>query len=151
MADSNLTYLGPAEETRKAPPAHRAWRKRLPLGFIIVVAVPTMVGAIYYGMIASPRYVSESRVVVRSASSTQPSGLGLALQGVGISSGMNDTFAVHEYLDSRDSLQVLETRYNLKAMLGRPNVDWFSQSPRPWEGTSDEALYKSFKRFLTIG
>lgn len=151
MADTNLTYLGAAEEPRATPPAKRSWRKRLPLGFLIVVAAPSLMGAIYYGLIASPRYVSESRFVVRSANPSQPSGLGLALQGVGISSGMNDAFTVHEYLDSRDSLKVLQTRYNLKAMLGRPDVDWFSRSPRPWEGASDEALYKSFKRFLTVG
>ena len=81
----------------------------------------------------------------------QPTGLGLALQGVGLSSGMNDAFAVHEYLDSRDSLKILQARYNLKAMLTRPNIDWFSRTPRPWEGTSDEALYKGFKRLLTVG
>ena len=151
MADSNLTYLGAAEEPRVAARDKRSWRKRLPLGFLIVVGIPTLVGGIYYGLIASPRYVSESHFVVRSASSAQPTGLGLALQGVGISSGMNDAFAVHEYLASRDSLKTLQGRFNLKAMLARPDIDWFSRAQRPWEGTSEEALYKGFKRFLTIG
>ena len=64
--------------------------RRLPLGFLIIVGLPTLVGALYYGVIASPRYVSESHFVVRSAGSAQPSGLGLALQGVGLSAGMND-------------------------------------------------------------
>lgn len=151
MADTNLTYLGAAEEPRIAPAPKRSWRKRLPLGFLIVVGIPTLVGGIYYGLIASPRYVSESHFVVRSASSAQPTGLGIALQGVGLSTGMNDAFAVHEYLDSRDSLKVLQTHHNLKAMLTGPKVDWFSRTPRPWEGTSEEALYKGFKRYLTVG
>lgn len=151
MADTNLTYLGAAEEPRTAPKAKRSWRRRLPLGFLVVVGIPSLVGGIYYGLIASPRYVSESYFVVRSANSSQPTGLGLALQGVGLSSGMNDAFAVHEYLDSRDSLKVLQTRFNLKAMLTGPKVDWFSRTPRPWEGNSEEALYKGFKRNLTVG
>ena len=151
MADTNLTYLGAAEEPRIAPKAKPSWRKRLPLGFLIVVGIPSLVAGVYYGLIASPRYVSESHFVVRSANSAQPTGLGIALQGVGLSTGMNDAFAVHEYLDSRDSLKVLQTRFNLKAMLTGPKVDWFSRTPRPWEGTSEEALYKGFKRYLTVG
>ncbi|HEY1074026.1 chain-length determining protein [Brevundimonas sp.] len=151
MADTNLTYIGAADEPRAARPAKRSWRKRLPLGFLIVVGIPTLVGGIYYGLLASPRYVSESHFVVRSASSTQPTGLGIALQGVGLSSGMNDAFAVHEYMTSRDSLKTLQSRFNLKAMLARPGTDWFSRSPRPWEGQSEETLYKGFQRFLTVG
>ncbi|MGO4410925.1 MULTISPECIES: chain-length determining protein [unclassified Brevundimonas] len=151
MADTNLTYLGAADEPHAARPAKRSWRKRLPLGFLIVVGIPTLVSGIYYGLIASPRYVSESHFVVRSASSNQPTGLGIALQGVGISSGMNDAFAVHEYMASRDSVKALQSRFNLKAMLDGSKIDWFSRSPRPWEGKSEEALYKGFKRFLTVG
>lgn len=151
MADTNLTYIGAADEPRVVRPAKPSWRKRLPLGFLIVVGLPTLVGGIYYGLIASPRYISESHFVVRSASSSQPTGLGIALQGVGLSSGMNDAFAVHEYMTSRDSLKTLQSRFNLKAMLARPGADWFSRSPRPWEGQSEEALYKGFQRFLTVG
>lgn len=151
MADTNLTYIGAADEPRAARPAKRSWRRRLPLGFLIVVGIPTLVGGIYYGLIASPRYVSESHFVVRSASSSQPTGLGIALQGVGLSSGMNDAFAVHEYMASRDSLKTLQSRFNLKAMLAKPGTDWFSRSPRPWEGKSEETLYKGFQRFLTVG
>lgn len=151
MADTDLTYIGAAEEPRAVRPVKRSWLKRLPLGFLIVVGVPTLLGGFYYGLIASPRYVSESHFVVRSASSNQPTGLGLALQGVGISSGMNDAFAVHEYMTSRDSVKALQARFNLKDMFARPGVDWFSRTPRPWEGRSDEALYKGFQRFLTVG
>lgn len=149
MADTKLTYLGaPEEAARSAAPSQV---RRLPLGFLITVGLPTLVGALYYGVIASPRYVSESHFVVRSAGSAQPSGLGLALQGVGLSAGLNDAFAVHEYLNSRDSLKALQTRFDLKSMLSPPNVDWFSRARPPWEGQSEEALYKGFQRKLTVG
>lgn len=149
MADTKLTYLGaPEESVRSSAPS--LWR-RLPLGFLVVVGIPTLAGALYYGAIASPRYVSEARFVVRSAGSVQPSGFGLALQGVGISTGMTDSFAVHEYLNSRDSVKALQARFNLKRMLAPPNADWLSRVHRPWEGQSDEALYRGFKRRLTVG
>lgn len=150
MADTKLTYLGAPEE----PLAHTAKRspwQRLPLGFLVVVGLPTLVGALYYGVIASPRYVSESHFVVRSAGSLQPTGLGLALQGVGFSAGTSDTFAVHEYLSSRDSLKALQARFNIKAMLSPPTADWFSRARRPWDGPTEETLYNGFQRNLTVG
>lgn len=151
MSDTNLTYIGAADDTRAPSPAKRSWRKRLPLGFLIVVGAPTILATIYYGLIASPRYTSESHFVVRSASSIQPTGIGLALQGIGISSGMNDTFAVHEYMTSRDSLTELQDRFNLSAMLNAPSVDWLSRASRPWERMSQETLHKGFQNFLTVG
>lgn len=151
MADTNLTFIGAAEEPRASRPAKRSWRRRVPLGFLVVVVAPTVLGAIYYGLIASPRYTSESHFVVRSASASQPTGLGLALQGVGLSAGTSDAFAVHEYMTSRDSLKTLQSRFNLKAMLAPPGADWFSRAPRPWESNGDETLYKGFQRFLTVG
>ena len=60
----------------------KRWR-RVPLAFLVVVALPTLVTAIYFLLIASPRYVSEARFIVRAASHEQPSTLGVALQGVG--------------------------------------------------------------------
>ncbi len=150
MADTKLTYLGAPEEPLARPAVQAPWR-RLPIGFMTVVGLPTLIGALYFGVIASPRYVSESHFVVRSAGSVQPSGLGLALQGVGLAAGMNDAFAVHEYLSSRDSLKWLQTRFNLKAILSPSSADWFSRASRPWEGSSDEALYKGFQRNLTVG
>jgi len=149
MAETKLTYLGAPEEPARSKAPSLA--RRLPLGFLVVVGLPTLVGALYYGVIASPRYVSESRFVVRSAGSVQPSGLGLALQGVGLSAGMSDAFAVHEYLNSRDSMKALQARFNLKSMLSPPKADWLSRAPRPWEGQSEESLYKGFKRNLTVG
>lgn len=150
MADTKLTYIGAPDESLGRPAAPPRWR-RLPLGFLTVVGLPTLVGALYFGVIASPRYVSESHFVVRSAGSVQPSGLGLALQGVGLSAGMNDAFAVHEYLSSRDSLKALQARFNLDAMLSPPSADWFSRARRPWEESSDENLFKGFQRNLTVG
>lgn len=150
MADTKFTYLGTIEDPLARPAATSIWQ-HLPLGFLIVVGLPTLVGALYYGAIASPRYVSESHFVVRSAGSVQPTGLGLALQGVGISGGMNDAFAVHQYLTSRDSMKALQARFNLKAMLSPKGVDWFSRAPLPWEGQSEESLYKGFQRRLTVG
>lgn len=148
MADPKLEYLG---SSSKSVTRSGIRLRKPPLGLLIVVVLPTVIAAIYFLLIASPRYVSEARFVVRSANMAQPSPMGLALNVAGFSTGMNEAFAVHEYLTSRDSLKALQKRYDVKAMFGPPGSDFIAHYPRPWESHSDEALYKAYKRFLNVG
>lgn len=130
------------------------WRvalSRVPLSFLLVVMLPTVVVAIYYLLIASPQYVSEARFLVRSKSQEQPSSLGIALQGVGLSSNQTDSFTVHEYVRSRDAVADLESRADLKAMLTRPGVDMLSRFPRPGERDTLDSLHKALDRFVMVG
>lgn len=82
---------------------------------------------------------------------SQPSSLGVALQGVGITSGQAETFAVHEYIVSRGGLRDLESRQNVRQMLGSRGADSFSRYPRPWESEGREGLFKAYKRFVSVG
>lgn len=151
MSDAQLKYVGP----RPAPLAFSQRTpgvlKRLPLGFLLVVCAPTLLAALYFLLIAAPRYVSESHFIVRTAGQNQPSGLGIALQTVGLSPSQTDAFAVHEYIASRDALQALEGRFDLRRIYGPPQADPLSRWPRLWEKNTDESLYKGFKRFMTVG
>lgn len=150
MTDTQIKYVGPHKAL--SGPAKKRWNwRRLPLGFTLIVAVPTLLTAIYYLMIASPRYVSEARFVVRSPSVGQPSAMGFALQSVGFSTGMNDAYAIHEYIASRDSIHELSRRFDLDKLLSRPSTDPLSRYPRLWEQRSDEARHKAFQRLLTVG
>lgn len=151
MADQRIKYVGPVTGTGYAAKKRSFSLKNLPLGFLIIVALPTLLAAIYYLLIASPRYVSEARFVVRSPSTTQPSALGAALQGVGFSTGMNDAYAVHEYMTSRDGLKALRQRHDVERILGAKGVDVFSRYPHPWQSRSEEALFKALQRYLTVG
>lgn len=150
MTETHIKYMGPQKSL--SGPAKKRWNwRRLPLGFMLVVVAPSVIGAAYYLGIASPRYVSEARFVVRSPSIGQPSAVGFALQGVGFSTGMNDAYAVHEYITSRDSIQELGRRFDLDKLLARPGTDLLSRYPRPWEQRSEESRHKAFQRLLTVG
>lgn len=151
MTDSRMTFIGPTSGPTNTESRARSLIARVPLAFLLVVGVPTLLTAIYYLMIASPRYVSEARFIVRAAAQEQPSGLGVALQGVGISAGSTDSFAVHEYIESRDSLAGLTKQYDVAAMLRARGADPLSRYPRPWESASNESLFKGFQRFVTVG
>ncbi len=153
MVDSRITYLGQGETPTPLP--KRGQRggilKRLPLALIIIVVLPTLVSAIYFLFIASPRYVSEARFIVRAAQQEQPSTLGVALQGVGISPTSTDSFVVHEYVRSRDALADLSRRYDIAEMLSRPSIDVFSRYPKPGKSASNESLYKAVQSYVTVG
>lgn len=153
MNDSRITFLGPlaGRAPGTQPVARSSLISRIPIPFVIVVVIPTLLTAIYYLLIATPRYVSEARFVVRAASQEQPSALGVALQGVGLSASATDSFAVHEYIRSRDALAALEPRVDVARILAPPEADFLSRHPRPWEGQSREGLYKGLKRFVTVG
>ncbi len=151
MPSENLNYLGPNPKliaSEKAPP-RRSFR--LPLGLILVVVLPTLIASIYYLFIATPIYVSEARFIVRAANQSQPSALGVALQGVGLTSTQTDSFTVHEYIGSRDGLAMIQRRFDLNKVFGPRRADFISRYPRPFEKRSEEALYRATKRFMTVG
>lgn len=152
VSSSRLTYLGSLldKDSRSSVEGGGALSK-LPIAFLLMVVVPTLVAAAYFLLIASPRYVSESQFIVREASRGQASSLGVALQGVGLATAQTDAFAVHKYITSRDSLKGLNEREDVQAVLGRPGADFIARYPRPFETRSSESLYKAFQRHVSVG
>lgn len=130
------------------------WLQAPPRLFVAIVIVPTILVAIYYLLIAAPIYVSEARFVVRPrAQPAGPAALGMVLQSVGVdvSPSQTDAFEVHEYMTSRDAVAELEHRVQLRSVVARPEADFLARYPRPFESHSFESLYKSYKRFVTVG
>ncbi|MGS1038633.1 hypothetical protein [Burkholderia glumae] len=118
--------------------------------FLLTVALPTTLAALYYGVIASDVYVSESRFVVRSPQKQSQTNLvGALLQGTGFSRAQDDTYAVVDYVESRDALRELNA--------GNYIVDAYSQHGDPisrfhrWPDGSFESLWKYYgKRIVDI-
>jgi capsular polysaccharide transport system permease protein len=133
------------------------WRNRVPWLFVVMVAVPTVVATIYYLLIAAPMYVSEARFVVRSRSDGQPAALGSVLQSVGQSFGVSfgqsstDAFEVQDYMKSRDAVADLSRMNQLRAIVDRPEGDFWARFPRPFEKPNLENLYRAYGRFVTVG
>lgn len=151
MTEPNFNYLGPITRGGAHHSERRAWWGRVPIPFLIVVVLPALIAAVYFFLVASPRYVSEARFIVRAANEAQPSSIGVALQGVGLSSTQTDAFAVHEFMTSREGFDALRRRYDLRRMLNGPGVDLFSRYPRPWEGRDNEAFYEALQRYIVVG
>lgn len=119
--------------------------------FMAIVVVPTLLASLYFGLIASDLYVSESRFVVRSA--TQPQGatsLGAILQTMGFARSTDDTFSVHDFILSRDIVMELRDKHDLETLLSRPEGDFLHHYPPFWAGRTFEQLYRTYKRFVTV-
>lgn len=150
MSQHRLEYLGPIVGLPGSTP--RGIWKRLPLAFLMIVVLPSVLSAIYLFFVASPQYVSEARFVVRSANgSAGASALGVALQGVGLSPAQTDAFAIHEYVGSTDAVRDLDRQYDLAKIWGRPGTDPLSRYPRFGEDQTQEGLQKALNRFVVIG
>jgi len=116
------------------------------VAFALVVLLPTALASIYFGLIASDRFVSESSFVVRSAKSPLAGGLGSLLQITGISRSQDDAYSVQEYIQSRDAVAALSQRLNLREIYARPGADFVARFPNPILGNTDEELFLHYER-----
>jgi capsular polysaccharide transport system permease protein len=107
----------------------KSWIQRHWL-FVAMVAAPTVAAVLYYGLVASDVFVSESRFLVRSPQHQTPSGLvGQLLQSSGISHSQDDTYAVRDYILSRDALKELDDKLNLRKSFSSSDVDILDRFP----------------------
>jgi capsular polysaccharide transport system permease protein len=138
-----------------APPRYAgklaAFFLSLNIWFWALVGLPTLIAGVYYFGIASDLYLSEVKFVVHGPAKGPTSALSVMLQSAGASAVSEDTYAVHEYLMSRDAVKRLEREDDLRAMLGRPEGDLISRFPGAWFWRKDfEALYRTYSRFISV-
>lgn len=117
--------------------------------FVGVFVLPTIMAAVYFGLIASDRYISESRFLVRSLNKPAAEGLSAYLRDFGIARANDDAYAIQEYLYSRDAMQALMRKIDLRAVYDRPEADPITRY-RPLGQDSNEEFYRYFKRQLIV-
>lgn len=124
-----------------------AWLKRR-RWLIIFVWLPTIIAALYFGVIASDVYVSESRFVIKSPDQKRPqlSTLANLIQTTGLSSGQEQTNEILEYIRSRDALESLDKRMGLRSRYGASEVDRVSRFPQPWMSNTFEDLFRYYSK-----
>jgi len=96
-----------------------------PISFGLVVAIPTILTALYFAFIASPQYVVETQFSVRGAGQASLSGLGLpAFVGGGAQSG--DSYIVADYIHSAQILPDIksQTGVDIRTVYSRPMIDF---------------------------
>ncbi len=85
---------------------------------------------VYFGFVATERYVSEAKFVVRTASRPAASiGLGALLQATGLARSQDDVFSVQAFITSRAAAKELRSRLPVDAIFGPPAADPIARYP----------------------
>lgn len=132
-------------------PPRRRWSRRLGDKLLwLTVIVPTLFATVYYGLIASDVYVSESRFVVRAPDKPAATGLGVLLKSAGFSNAGDEIYAARDFVTSRDALAIANRGEAVRTAYTRPEISWFDRFNKfSWDG-SFEDLFRYYLRHVSI-
>jgi capsular polysaccharide transport system permease protein len=136
-------YTGGGFQARRGA---RIMRLAIVISFYLVVAFPTLIGAVYYGLVASDQYISEARFTVSGGESPKLDTLG-ALTGLPAAAIIQDTQIVTNYIQSRAAVDGLEKAVSLRELYSRPSIDWWA---RFRGGDPVEKLVKYWQKMIDI-
>jgi capsular polysaccharide transport system permease protein len=105
----------------------------------VLVFIPTILAILYFGLIATERYVAEAKFIVRTAAKPNGlTGLGSLLRMTGLTNSQDQVFAVQDFMTSRDAVKQLEDKLPLAEFYGRPEADFVARYPSLFYGPSLE-------------
>jgi capsular polysaccharide transport system permease protein len=116
----------------------------------LTVITPTILACIYYGLIASDVYISESRFVVRSPQRQSQTGLGALLQSTGFSRSQDDTYSVHDFVMSRDALKELDEQIGVRKLYSSKDADFINRFPGLDWDSSFEAFHRYYQKRISV-
>jgi len=145
----NVNPSFPVETEATTRPPLSDWLKKR-RWFIIFVALPTIIATIYYSLIASDIYISESRFVIKSPDQKRSpvSTLANLVQMTGMSSGQEQANEVLTFVRSRDALKELEKNSDIRAKFASPTADFISRFPQPFSKDTFENLFKYYEKMV---
>jgi capsular polysaccharide transport system permease protein len=94
--------------------------------FVAIVLLPMLVVGIYYGLIASDQYATETRFSLRNGEPGISDMLG-GLTGGGGSQQSQDSQIIIDYARSRTIVESLETELDLRQIFARDDADYLSR------------------------
>ncbi len=120
----------------------------------VIVVIPTALALVYYGLIASDVYVTESTFIIHSQSQqAAPTGIGAMLQKTGLGSidqSSDNISAVSEYITSRDALKELDDRMNLMKLWSSWRIDPIQRFAPLGFGRKFEYFYPYYKKHVGV-
>jgi capsular polysaccharide transport system permease protein len=113
----------------------------------VCVGLPTLLAAIYYGLIASPIYISQSTFVIKSPGQKGSPSLSLAnlVQTTGLSAGQEQTKEIIGYIRSRTGLQDLQAQTDVRKKFSDRGADFLSRFPSLFGRSTFENLFRYYQ------
>lgn len=113
----------------------------------IVVGLPTLLAVVYYGLIASPLYVTEASVTIRSSKQQSGSLLENLVVAQDAIAGSTETQLVADYFQSRDLLARIEADVGFRSRYATYNADYFT---RMEPDAAKEEAHEYFKKMVEV-
>jgi len=131
-------------------PAWLIWLSRRAL-LLITFVLPTMIALLYYGLVAADRYTSEAQFVVRSPSRTGIDQITSVIPtNTSTERASDEAGAVHQFVRSRDAVDLLLREADLRAILSRPESDPIWRFPGWLSRDLREKLFDRYLDFVSI-
>jgi capsular polysaccharide transport system permease protein len=116
---------------------------------LVTFVLPVAIAAIYLFLIASDRYMAEAKFLIRSAASNGGfAGAEAMVSNHGLSRATDETFAVNEYIMSRDAMKLLVTQKRLRDVLARPEGDFINRFPNFFSRDNSEEMFRAYQRMV---
>ena len=134
-----------------APPRRWQRRPRILLRIVLMVVLPTLLTGLYFSMVAADRYMAEARFVIRKpGGGPRGPAQSLSLDDGPKGFGGDDSYALRDFLLSRDALRLLLDNADFRAALTRAGDDWVWRFPSALNGSSDEKLYALYQSLVNV-
>jgi capsular polysaccharide transport system permease protein len=118
--------------------------------FLSIVVAPFVVVAAYLLLFAADRYQAEARFVVRSPGLSANAAVGALISGGSMIKSVDDSYAINSYILSHDALDRLETKLDIRAILGRAGRDPLWAFPGLFGKATSEALFRQYERLVSV-
>lgn len=112
------------------------------LGFVVI---PTVCSVVYFGVIASNVYISESRFIVRTPDKPSMTGVGVMLKNAGFSNASDEAYAANDFILSRDALEAINAKDYFRNSYSDHGISVFNRFDPLHISPTFESLYKYFK------
>lgn len=130
------------------------------LGFFLIVALPTLCAALYFGVYASNQYVSNAAFVVKYADRQANNNLstlfgqrGSTLQAVsstGVGFGNSDSHVVSAYISSQAAMEEINNSVDLRSTFQRSDIDLLAKFDSLGIDGSNHALFKYYLNMINV-
>lgn len=104
----------------------RVFRLGVLASFVACVIVPILAASIYWGLIASKQYVTETKFALRTGEASTLDSLSGGAASSQASQQMQDGQVLVNFIRSRSMVEALDRKIDLRAKFSRPGVDYFS-------------------------
>lgn len=145
-SQSPVPYHLRSRESTRAGGAWSVVRDRIgQRPFVLYMLLVAVLAGLYYGVIAAPQYVSETRFAIRSREVVAPTGFLAGLMGA--PSSLGDITAVYDFIRSPEMAETLDDRHNLRDLFAQPRIDPFQTLSA---NASDEEYLRFYRRHVIV-